>query len=54
MFTLHHADLMLLAKDHLSLQDRLKLCQYVEYYVLYEEVKDNQRLELFGNRLWGA
>ena len=51
MFTLNHAGLMLLAKDYLSLQDRVKLCQYVEYYVLDEEVKDNQ---LFGNRLWGA
>ena len=45
---------MLLAKDYLSIQDRLKLCQYVEYYVLDGEVKENQRLELFGNRLWGA
>ena len=54
MFTLHHAGLMLLAKDYLSLQDSLKLCQYVEYYVLNEEVKDNKRLELFGNRLCGA
>ena len=36
-----HAGLMLLAKDYLSLQERLKSSQHV----LDDEVKENQRLE---------
>ncbi len=36
-----HAGLMHLAKDYLSLQDRLKLCQSV----LNEDIKKNKRRE---------